>query len=301
MPIRRAVGFADRRAAGGRTHRVCRRNCLGHVRTVPCTRTPTAPLTGVLFGVNLDWGHEQLSTYAAQLGHHPAVAFLFAGSRSLPRTEEHPGGRRPGPRTGRDAPPHSATHRRTGVGDGCGAHRLRVTLTRINDSGVPVIVRFAHEMNGSWYPWGAADRVRRPPSAGWRRRPRRPVECDDVGAELRRRLPLRGRRLPGHGRGRRIIRRWTPITTGSSTAPTTRTRPTTRATTRSTGWRCRSTTGGTRTRGAPTSSPSPASSRSSSPEPTTAPAGTTWPFPTSMASTASSTPNRSRSPRRRRS
>ena len=31
---------------------------------------------------------------------------------------------------------------------------LRGTLTRINDSGVPVIVRFAHEMNGSWYPWG---------------------------------------------------------------------------------------------------------------------------------------------------
>jgi hypothetical protein len=27
-------------------------------------------------------------------------------------------------------------------------------LTRWNESGVPVLVRFAHEMNGSWYPWG---------------------------------------------------------------------------------------------------------------------------------------------------
>lgn len=31
---------------------------------------------------------------------------------------------------------------------------LRKVLTRINDSGVPMIVRFAHEMNGSWYAWG---------------------------------------------------------------------------------------------------------------------------------------------------
>lgn len=24
----------------------------------------------------------------------------------------------------------------------------------INDQGTPVVLRFAHEMNGSWYPWG---------------------------------------------------------------------------------------------------------------------------------------------------
>lgn len=32
--------------------------------------------------------------------------------------------------------------------------RLARDLRAINDEGVPVIVRFAHEMNGSWYAWG---------------------------------------------------------------------------------------------------------------------------------------------------
>ena len=31
---------------------------------------------------------------------------------------------------------------------------LVATLRGVNDTGVPVVVRFAHEMNGSWYAWG---------------------------------------------------------------------------------------------------------------------------------------------------
>jgi len=34
------------------------------------------------------------------------------------------------------------------------AEELATTLARFNNAGVPVIVRFAHEMNGSWYAWG---------------------------------------------------------------------------------------------------------------------------------------------------
>jgi hypothetical protein len=34
------------------------------------------------------------------------------------------------------------------------AEELASTLARFNNAGVPVIVRFAHEMNGSWYAWG---------------------------------------------------------------------------------------------------------------------------------------------------
>jgi hypothetical protein len=34
------------------------------------------------------------------------------------------------------------------------ARELAADLREINDAGVPVLVRFGHEMNGSWYPWG---------------------------------------------------------------------------------------------------------------------------------------------------
>ncbi|QHK19743.1 hypothetical protein GU243_08390 [Pseudarthrobacter psychrotolerans] len=117
--------------------------------------TGIVPDQGALFGVNLDWGHEQLSDYAQRLGHSPAVAVSFT---DFPFTE-----------TGRAnldgaagqvreqggillltlevlAGPASATQ--------SAADDLAVTLHGINSSGVPVIVRFAHEMNGTWYPWG---------------------------------------------------------------------------------------------------------------------------------------------------
>jgi hypothetical protein len=38
------------------------------------------------------------------------------------------------------------------------ADSLARQLKRYNDAGVPVLVRFAHEMNGSWYPWGQQPR-----------------------------------------------------------------------------------------------------------------------------------------------
>jgi hypothetical protein len=50
-----------------------------------------------------------------------------------------------------------------GLSDGAGGVRavtpqsladLTALLRKSNDEGVPVIVRYAHEMNGAWYPWG---------------------------------------------------------------------------------------------------------------------------------------------------
>ena len=126
--------------------------------TTACTATPYAalvPQDGALFGVNLDWGTEQLADYSARLGRHPAVAVNFA---DMPLTDDgikniHGAAdqiRSQGgimlltlePRSGLAAVTPDA------IG------RLVATVKETNDSGVPVIIRFAHEMNGSWYAWG---------------------------------------------------------------------------------------------------------------------------------------------------
>jgi hypothetical protein len=113
------------------------------------------PTDGAWLGVNLDWGAQTLDGYSDALGHRPAVVVSFA------------------------ALPLSAADRRNvdaavaQVADGGGvllltleprdglaavtpevADALADRLARYNRRGVPVIVRFAHEMNGSWYPWG---------------------------------------------------------------------------------------------------------------------------------------------------
>jgi len=155
VPIRRAVGLAiavllsiGLTGCAGAAAPSTSSSCSAPAR-------PTAPRTGVLFGVNLDWGHEQLSTYAAQLGHHPAVAVSFAGIPFSAADRTNIQGAADQVR--RQGATLLLTLQPTGglasVTDAA-LTELRATLTRINDSGVPVIVRFAHEMNGSWYPWG---------------------------------------------------------------------------------------------------------------------------------------------------
>ncbi|GAA0998941.1 glycoside hydrolase family 26 protein [Subtercola frigoramans] len=123
-----------------------------------CVVRPAAdvvPKAGVLFGVNLDWGHETLSDYAVNLGRHPAVTVAFAevplnvdaranlaaavnqvraNGGSLLLTLE--------PAAGLAV-----------VTDEVAADVADLTNS-INREGVPVILRFAHEMNGSWYAWG---------------------------------------------------------------------------------------------------------------------------------------------------
>lgn len=132
--------------------------CNINPKAVPCDPIDgrnLAPDTGTLMGVNLEWGRETLAEYSEKLGERPAVAVTFA---DFPFNEEDPGLlasaaeqlRQNGgmllltlePMDGLDA----VTSER--------ADELAALLARFNTNGVPVIIRFAHEMNGSWYPWG---------------------------------------------------------------------------------------------------------------------------------------------------
>jgi hypothetical protein len=113
------------------------------------------PNDGVLFGVNLDWKSETLAQHRANLRHSPAVAVQFSDIPYDRATWEHTksavtqvkddGGvllLTLEPHAGLDA--MSPEVIRT----------LAYDLLDLNNHGVPVIVRFAHEMNGSWYAWG---------------------------------------------------------------------------------------------------------------------------------------------------
>lgn len=112
------------------------------------------PKDGVLFGVNLDWASESVDQYSQGLGHRPAVAAQFT---TIPYDDAAWGW-----------VTESATQVKSAGGvllltleptQGLDAVTARVVaqlasdLRAINDQGIPVVLRFAHEMNGSWYPW----------------------------------------------------------------------------------------------------------------------------------------------------
>lgn len=117
-------------------------------------RDALVPAEGALFGVNLDWHGKPLAEYAADLGHKPAVSVSFTG---FPYTAQEKA----------DLEQAVAQIRADGQMmlltlepmNGLGAvtadtaAALASDLAGFNADGVPVIVRFAHEMNGSWYPW----------------------------------------------------------------------------------------------------------------------------------------------------
>jgi hypothetical protein len=113
------------------------------------------PADGALFGVNLDWGNDTATAVSDRLGVTPAVWVQFV---AFPLDE---GGRANlddfidqieplggmalitlEPNDGLAAVTQQATD------------ELATALRGYSDRGVPVLVRFAHEMNGSWYAWG---------------------------------------------------------------------------------------------------------------------------------------------------
>ncbi|MEP9380807.1 glycoside hydrolase family 26 protein [Nocardioides sp. KR10-350] len=124
----------------------------------PCPSPATdlePPDHGVWLGASLQWSDETAKEYADRLGHDPAVLVTFADL----------------PLTGNDR--HlldQAMFQARGVGamllvtlepqDGLASVTDTVikSVVSLVDSydrqGVPVLVRFAHEMNGSWYAWG---------------------------------------------------------------------------------------------------------------------------------------------------
>ncbi|MFJ4284695.1 glycoside hydrolase family 26 protein [Paenarthrobacter nicotinovorans] len=116
---------------------------------------PSAPKDGILAGVNLDWEYETLEQYAKNLGERPAVTVTFTDF----------------PMADTDKRNVDAAYEQIRANGGTMlltlepklglasvtpevAEELASTLARFNNAGVPVIVRFAHEMNGSWYAWG---------------------------------------------------------------------------------------------------------------------------------------------------
>ncbi|GII98577.1 glycosyl hydrolase family 26 [Sediminihabitans luteus] len=113
------------------------------------------PDEGVLLGVNLDWASETLAEHRTNMGHAPAVAVQFSDIPYDDKTWAHTtsavtqvkanGGvllLTLEPHAGLDAMSDEVVD------------RLAKDLRALNEQGVPVVLRFAHEMNGSWYAWG---------------------------------------------------------------------------------------------------------------------------------------------------
>jgi Glycosyl hydrolase family 26 len=113
------------------------------------------PSSGVLFGVNLDWKSETLAEHRTNMGHQPAVAVQFSDIPYDRATWEHTKSavtqvKSNGGVMVLTLEPHGGL-------DSISPEVIRLLaydLLDLNNQGVPVIVRFAHEMNGSWYAWG---------------------------------------------------------------------------------------------------------------------------------------------------
>jgi hypothetical protein len=118
-------------------------------------RAPLVPDDGVLGGVNLDWEADTLASYAERLGRTPAVVVSFAAMPLSNEAEKHIDAA-----VAQAAEAGAALMLTVEPVQGLAsvtqevADDLAHDLRRWNDSGVPVYLRFAHEMNGSWYAWG---------------------------------------------------------------------------------------------------------------------------------------------------
>ncbi len=129
---------------------------LNNVQPIQLARLE--PLFGSYFGVNLDWGVDTVAGITEKLGFSPNVFVHFT---HFPLVEPWTGwldeavvqikDQNSGAILLLTLEPHD------GLKSSITADALDVLKQRLqvyNDLGVPVLVRFAHEMNGSWYPWG---------------------------------------------------------------------------------------------------------------------------------------------------
>jgi hypothetical protein len=112
------------------------------------------PRGQMYYGVQLDWEEDSPATYSARLGHSPAIygtylefPFDQAIKRSLHQKVDQVAAMKADlmltlmPNRGLDTVTADAVH------------DLASTVARHNELGVGLIVRFGHEMNGSWYAW----------------------------------------------------------------------------------------------------------------------------------------------------
>lgn len=112
------------------------------------------PADGVYFGVNLDLDHDSADAFNERIGHQAAVYVQFvrfplddAGATLLDSfIEEVEAQNGMGMLT---LEPHDGLQRITSES----AIQFAERAATYNERGVPLFVRFAHEMNGSWYPW----------------------------------------------------------------------------------------------------------------------------------------------------
>ncbi|GAA2844961.1 hypothetical protein JOE60_001734 [Paenarthrobacter ilicis] len=146
------LGVAGVNFAGGLAQKHNDSEAAAACQVLP--RERLVPDTGALFGVNLDWHSKSLETFAADLGHKPAVSVSFTGFPLTSKDEEDLG--RAVEQIRADGQMMLLTLEPTGGLEGVTdetAAALARDLAGYNSQGVPVIVRFAHEMNGSWYAW----------------------------------------------------------------------------------------------------------------------------------------------------
>ncbi|WP_231554406.1 glycoside hydrolase family 26 protein [Arthrobacter sp. L77] len=137
---------------------LCLCACNINPAAVPCDPIDgrnLAPADGTLMGVNLEWGRETLAEYSDKLGDRPAVAVTFADFPFAPEDPDLISAaaeqvRQTGATLLLTLEP---VHGLAAVTDDR-AEELAALLAGFNTNGVPVVVRFAHEMNGSWYAWG---------------------------------------------------------------------------------------------------------------------------------------------------
>lgn len=113
------------------------------------------PNDGVLMGVNLDWNTETLETHSSNLGHDPAVVVQFTDIPYDEDTWQHTTdavvqARETGSVLLLTLEPHGGL---ATLSDDV-ISKLAADVREINNEGTHVVLRFAHEMNGSWYAWG---------------------------------------------------------------------------------------------------------------------------------------------------
>ncbi|MBT2596002.1 hypothetical protein J7I92_12155 [Arthrobacter sp. ISL-72] len=105
--------------------------------------------------MQLDWQHDSIGGYASRLGRTPALYGRYVGFPLTPESRQ-------------SIKQAAATLSASGAGllltleprDGLDSVTPEVLasftkdLTTWTRMGIPIMVRFGHEMNGSWYPWG---------------------------------------------------------------------------------------------------------------------------------------------------
>lgn len=113
------------------------------------------PASGAYFGVNLNWDEDSAAAFNGRVGKPAAVYVQFVrfpfGTEEIRYLEDF---------VDQVASQHGMALLTLEPFDGLDAMTAEAAadlgerLAVINTRGVPVLLRFAHEMNGSWYPWG---------------------------------------------------------------------------------------------------------------------------------------------------